>query len=209
MTNGLQLLHLFDFVFLVAMSAWLGSILFFSFGVAPILFRVLPPEHAGRLVRALFPIYYAWGTTAGAVALPATFCGPLAVPEMRGPWVAVRAGVILLGVLIMFYGGNVLTPAINAARDAGPPEAARFGRLHRRSVWLNGLVLVLGLSALGLHVWRPGPSSRGIVDPTPQEIVRKRIEAAGREAGARNSGSESTSKKRVTTRDPATPPDGP
>jgi putative copper export protein len=186
MQNGLQLLHLFDFLFLVAMSAWLGGVLFFSFGVAPLIFRVLPAEYAARFVRAVFPVYYIWGATAGALALPATVCGPLAVPEMRGPSVAIRAGLILLGVLVMFYAGNVLTPAINAARDAGPAQAARFDRLHRRSVRLNALVLVLGLAALGLHVARPGPASSGIVEPTPQEIARKRLEALERDPGSRS-----------------------
>jgi putative copper export protein len=182
MANGLQLLRLFDFLFLVAMAAWLGSILFVSFGVAPLIFRVLPAEHAARFVRALFPVYYAWGATSGAVALPATVCGPLAVPELRGPAVAIRAGLILLGVLLMFYAGNVLTPAINAARDAGPDGAGRFDRLHRRSVWLNGLALLLGLAVLALHVTRPAPAGTGIVEPTPQEIVQKRLEALERDS---------------------------
>ena len=57
------LLMIFDAIFLMAMTAWLGAILFFSFGVAPIIFRVLEASQAAKFVRALFPRYYAWGAT--------------------------------------------------------------------------------------------------------------------------------------------------
>jgi hypothetical protein len=54
------LLGIFDSVYVIALTAWVGSILFFSFGVAPIIFTVLGSEHGGKFVRALFPTYYAW-----------------------------------------------------------------------------------------------------------------------------------------------------
>src|SRR5262249_43934015 len=65
------LMVVFDAVYLIALTAWIGSILFFSFGVAPIIFKVLGTEMGGRFVRALFPRYYTWGVISGAVALPA------------------------------------------------------------------------------------------------------------------------------------------
>ena len=65
------LLGVFDSVYVVALTAWVGSILFFSFGVAPIIFRVLGEQTGGKFVRALFPRYYLWGAIAGAIALPA------------------------------------------------------------------------------------------------------------------------------------------
>ena len=54
------LLGLFDSVYVVALTAWVGSILFFSFGVAPIIFGVLGEQTGGKFVRALFPRYYLW-----------------------------------------------------------------------------------------------------------------------------------------------------
>jgi hypothetical protein len=39
---------------------------------------------------------------------------------------------------------------INAARDAGETGAARFHRLHRLSVGLTVVVLLLGIIALGI-----------------------------------------------------------
>ena len=39
-------------------SLVLGVMLFFSFVLAPIIFKVLPPDNAGIFVRAIFPYYY-------------------------------------------------------------------------------------------------------------------------------------------------------
>jgi hypothetical protein len=171
---------LFDAVYLLALTAWVGSILYFSFGVAPLIFRVLGPEAGGRFVRALFPRYYAWGATSAAIALPAYVGVPLSYPEYRGPMVGVQATLILGSILIMLYAGNVLTPAINAARDAGPAQAARFQRLHRRSVWLNGLVLVIGVVLLIAHATRPPPWTAGIIEMTPAERARQEAEILNR-----------------------------
>ena len=65
------LLAFFNAVYLLALAAWVGSIAFFSFGVAPIVFRVLGPEAGAKFGRALFPRYYLWGSMSAAIALPA------------------------------------------------------------------------------------------------------------------------------------------
>lgn len=166
------LLALFDSAYIVAMTAWVGSILFFSFGVAPIIFNVLGAEAGGKFVRALFPRYYLWGAISGAVALPSMVAVPLCYPEYRGPMVGVQALAIIGCTLIMLYAGNSLTPAINQARDAGPSGRHRFQQLHRRSVRLNALVLVVGLGLLVGFATRPAPRSSGIVEQTPTERLR-------------------------------------
>ena len=65
-----------------------GSILFFSFGVAPIIFPVLGAEAGGKFVRALsrgiMPGARSRGDRAAVVR-----GGPLCFPEYRGPMVAV------------------------------------------------------------------------------------------------------------------------
>jgi hypothetical protein len=165
------LLPMFDAVYLLALASWVGSVLFFSFGVAPVIFRVLGKESGGRFVRALFPRYYAWGVVSGAIALPALASVPLAFPEYRGPWIGLQAGLILAGVLIFLYCGNSLTPAINAARDEGPDGAERFDRLHKRSVQLNAVALLLGVVLLSAHAARRPPVTRGIRELTPQEAL--------------------------------------
>ena len=119
--------------------------------------------------RPLFPRYYQWGAIAGAIGLPSAVAVPLAFPELRGPAVGIQALVILAATLLMLYAGNVLAPAIEAARDEGPSGNDRFERLHRRSVRLNALVLVLGLGLLVAFAARPKPLTRGIVELSPTE----------------------------------------
>lgn len=168
--NAPVLLAFFNAVYVLALAAWVGSIAFFSFGVAPLVFRVLGKEDAAKFLRALFPRYYIWGATAGAIALPAVVCGPMTHPELRGPSVGIQASFVVIGTLIMLYCGNALTPAINAARDGGPESAGRFDALHKRSVRLNALSLLIGAGLLIAFASRPSSRSGGIVEPAPGEL---------------------------------------
>jgi hypothetical protein len=166
------LLAMFDSAYVIALSAWVGSTLFFSFGVAPIIFRELGAEMGGKFVRVLFPRYYLWGAISGAVALPAFVAGPLCYQEYRGPMVGVQALAVIGGILAMLYGGNSLTPAINRARDCRPVDHEQFERLHRRAVWLNAVTMVLGLVLLTGFAMRPAPRTSGIIEMTPGERAR-------------------------------------
>ena len=168
--NAPILLAVFNSIYVLALAAWVGSVAFLSFGVAPIIFRVLGMEAGGKFTRVLFPRYYLWGATAGAIALPAVVCGPMTYPELRGPAVLVQAVFVMAGALIMLYCGNSLTPAINAARDSGPGGAAKFDRLHKRSVRLNAVVLVIGAGLLIAFAARVGARPGGIVERSPGEL---------------------------------------
>ncbi|WZO97650.1 DUF4149 domain-containing protein [Isosphaeraceae bacterium EP7] len=163
------LLKLFESLYLLALTSWVGSILFLSFGVAPIIFKVLDAQSASKFVRALFPRYYAWGAISAAIAVPAYIAVPLSFPEMRGPLVAVQALLLVFGALLMLYCGNALTPEINEARDAGPARDARFKALHRRSVRLNGLAMVIGVGLLVAFAVRSAPTTTGLVELPPSE----------------------------------------
>ena len=156
---------LLRFVHLLALGLWVGSVVFFSFFAAPSLFGALPRDMAGRAVSAIFPRYYAFGSVCGVLALlsglllgakQAAF-GRLLVIEIV--LVAVMSGIVL-------YAGRVVLPRASQARQAlaqvqeGTPgyddTQARFAALHRRSVLLNGAVLLLGIAAFALAaVQRP------------------------------------------------------
>lgn len=132
-----------DVVALVAVALVFGSMTFFSFVMAPLVFMELGAETAGRLVRRVFPWYYllvAVGAGIGALALAPG--GPVAALLMAG----VCAGAVLARQGLM--------PAINASRDratAGDRLAGRrFDRLHRASVVINGVQLVATLAVLVL-----------------------------------------------------------
>ena len=137
-----------NFLELLAMVTWAGSIVFFIFLTAPVLFGVLGQNDAGKVVRALFPRYYLLGTMCGLVLV--------SVQLGRGLlWYwggMIRPAIVLFSILtaINLYSRQVLTPAINRARDAGQNDKRRFDRLHRRSMLLNGFVL---LTLLFYLIW--------------------------------------------------------
>lgn len=115
---------------LFATALLFGGMAFFAALVAPIVFRVLPAEQAGRFVRALFPPYYAWVMATAAAGGVALF-----------PLSKVDSGILLvLGGLTLWL-RQVLMPRINALSDAakaGDAEAGRaFERAHRLSVLAN------------------------------------------------------------------------
>jgi hypothetical protein len=167
------LLGLFDSIYVLCLAAMAGGIVFFTFVVAPVIFRVLGPEAGGRFVRALFPRYYLWNAILGSIALPAFVAGPLCFPEYRGIAVGIQAGLLLGCILSMLYGGNSLVRQINQARDEGASSHARFERLHRRSVVLNAAVMVAAIGLLVAFACRPGPRTEGIVELSPIERVRR------------------------------------
>lgn len=129
---------------IVMLGVVLGSMTLFSFVVAPAVFRYLPDDTAGRFIRRMFPLYYAFAGVASlaaclllAWALPATLVGFALV-------LAVTAG---FGVARWW-----LMPAINAARDArldGDERAThRFRRLHGASMVLNLAQMLAVLAAM-------------------------------------------------------------
>lgn len=124
-------------------AASLGAMLYFSFAIAPMVFKVLPATDAGRFLRALFPVYFLIN---GLVAIGAGLLAwhPVATPLF------VAAGVAMLAVRYLAI------PVVNTARDemlAGLEGAkTRFDRWHRLTVVVNlaemaalvaGIVLLL------------------------------------------------------------------
>lgn len=123
----------------LAIGVTLGAMLFFSACVAPLVFMRLEAAIAGRFIRALFPWYYGFGLAGSA--LSALLCAGVA------PMAAALSLATALGFLLA---RQVLMPAINAARDAAmadPAAARRFDRLHRASVLLNLVQVILLLAA--------------------------------------------------------------
>lgn len=149
---------LLRFVHLLALGVWVGSVVFFSFVTAPALFGALPRDLAGRTVSAIFPRYYALGGACGALAL----LSGLLLGARQAAWgrlLAAEMALLLLMTGIVVYAGRVVLPQAGRARLALPSlegtpaygdAKARFNALHRRSVLLNGTVLVLGVVSIAL-----------------------------------------------------------
>ena len=132
---------------LILTAATLGGMLYFVGGVAPVLFRVLKGPEAGRLLRALFPIYY---ILFGTASLLAAFLAGAAGRKRE----AALLGLVAAGFMVARQG---LMPRINALRDrtlAGEAAAEPgFNALHRASVILN-LVQMVGLIAAAILLGR-------------------------------------------------------
>ncbi|MBN06597.1 MAG: hypothetical protein CMM45_02035 [Rhodospirillaceae bacterium] len=127
-----------DFLFvtgLLSAAILLGSMLFFSCIMAPLIFIKLDEATAGPFVRSIFPWYY-------LVIIGLSAVGALGLITIQ-PLPAVILMVIGIAAVLA---RQVLMPRINVHRDkmvGGNAEAENaFQGLHRLSVWINGGQLV-------------------------------------------------------------------
>ena len=125
------------FILISGISA--GVILFQSFIVASSIFKVLPEENAGLLLRNLFPKFFLF---LAALALSALEIGLVYGLEFF-PLVFMQ----LLN-FIFFVVCYSLIPATNRARDQENKKT--FGILHTVSVLLTLLALIFNLSLVFL-----------------------------------------------------------
>jgi hypothetical protein len=146
------MLILIKFISILSLIVWLGAVVFFSFVVAPCLFSSLGSELAGRSLGKIFPIYYALGTIFGLLLFFGT--GLWAWIEDEWSWnvlLSFTTCALMLGANL--YAGYEIAPKIREIKlklaSEIPHEKdlfqGEFNRLHRLSVILNGVVLLLGL----------------------------------------------------------------
>ncbi|MEL6316577.1 MAG: DUF4149 domain-containing protein [Pseudomonadota bacterium] len=120
---------------LLATALLFGGMTLFSFGFAPFVFSALPPETAGPTIRRAFPRFHLF------VALSATLAAALSAP-----FDALSAGLLAGVALTTLPNRQLLTPAINAATDAG--DQRRFHLLHGLSVAITLAHIVAAGAAL-------------------------------------------------------------
>jgi hypothetical protein len=166
------LMALFDSIYVIALAAWIGSAVFLSLGVIPLIVKQLGAEPGEKLVRALLPRYCLWGAICGALALPSMVAVPLCYPEYRGAKVGVQALAIISCTLITLYMGASLTSAMDEERATGPSCQGRLTPLYRRAFLLNALVSITGVGLLVAFATRAAPKTSGIVELTPAERAR-------------------------------------
>ena len=149
---------LIEYLHALAVAILVGKVVLLSFVVAPILAKSLEREPFGTVVRRLFPAYYALGM--GTAILGLVSLSGLAMIHGTSPSLLVTGGIWLIILAAEAYCRSPLTPQSNAMRDrlkeqeqhgtVDPNLQAAWNRLHQRSVYLNSLVLLAGLSVLGL-----------------------------------------------------------
>ncbi len=151
-------------VYVLVLAVWIGSIVFFSFAVAPSVFRTLSPEDAGKLIRKIFSKYYLVGIVCAAVGI---VCVGILVADSRlDKWPAILSLLLLaaMGATDLWMRQSV-SPQMNDLRDRivvisatgqqpDPELEKEWKSLHRLSVQLNAAVLLCGVVLLFLVVYR-------------------------------------------------------
>ncbi len=94
----------------IAVAGWLGIMAFFSFGVAPLVFRTIDRAAAGEAVAAVLPGYYAWGITLCAIALAAAVIQVVSGADGRlRPLASAALCGVMLGLLV--WASTVVSPS--------------------------------------------------------------------------------------------------
>ncbi|MBW4038033.1 MAG: DUF4149 domain-containing protein [Acidobacteria bacterium] len=149
----------FRIIRLYALAAWVGSLFFFGF-VAAIAFSTMPDTHlAGTIVRHALSALHQIGLIAGVVYLLFT----LALLGTQRDSHPVRAAELLLVIFMMAltsYSQFSVIPRMERDRLAlggdvaqaplDNPYRSHFERLHKVSVRVEGVVLIMGLALLGM-----------------------------------------------------------
>ena len=153
-----MLQHTLAYLHLLAIAILVGKVVFLSFVTAPILARTLDSGSFSRVVRQLFPRYYALGMISAVVG----WATITALGVQRGMNVFdLVSSTLWLGILaIENYCRTPLTPQINELSDQlkanqerglnTPLIQKRRDSLHQLTVQLNSAVLVMGLCIMGL-----------------------------------------------------------
>ena len=112
-------------------SLVLGVMLFFSFVLAPMILKVLPPDNAGVFVRAIFPYYY--------------LVNLLILSIISSFYIYYKTFVldfylIFISALLFFFNLVYLMPKINKYKDLQNEKAFKFS--HFISVVINFMQLI-------------------------------------------------------------------
>jgi uncharacterized membrane protein len=150
-------------LYLLTLAVWIGSIIFFSFVVAPTVFKVLKPEDAAKLQRAVFPKYYLVGMICAALGIVCV--GLLLADAAFGKWPGVFSLLLLAGVgATDLWLRQTVVPHMNDLRERraavvasnqqpDPALEDEWKALHRLIVQLNLAVLLCGFALLFLLVY--------------------------------------------------------
>ena len=113
-------------------SVVLGIMLFFSFAVAPLIFKVLEENQARKFVRTMFPYYYSIN-----LILVSSICIFLIYKNFINFDFYLLTSVAILFAISLF----ILMPMINNARDQ--KKDIKFKYLHAGSVIINFLQIFI------------------------------------------------------------------
>tara|TARA_Y100000996_G_C22281491_1_gene544216 strand:- start:154 stop:540 length:387 start_codon:yes stop_codon:yes gene_type:complete len=109
----------------------LGMMIFFSFILAPMIFKILDPENAGKFVRKIFPIYY---------FVNLVFLSIVVILILLNSKINFEFYIIVSLVISFIFAQFILMPFINKLRDNN--EENKFKYAHGFSVAINFLQMI-------------------------------------------------------------------
>lgn len=151
-----------NWIFMSAMSVWIGSIIFFSFVITPTLKAKLGTEELYQTVNALLPVYYQLGIAVGVIALVVAIVRTVRTeyPKQIMKWSAAFI-IMMLGLNIV--GHYVLLPEMLQLAPDFSHET--FIQYYNFTQGINLLNLIFGLQVLLLVAidmrMLPGRPARG------------------------------------------------
>jgi hypothetical protein len=113
-------------------SVILGTMVFFSFVVAPVTFTTLNEENARKFIRKIFPYYYLFNLTISILAILSF----IIIQKF-----SIEFYLISLIAILFVISNFVLMPLINKYRDTN--EDKKFKYFHFVSVLINFIQMII------------------------------------------------------------------
>jgi len=143
----------------IGLGVWVGGLTLWMGVVTPTVFRSLKKEEAGRFLGVLFPAVDRWASVWGLVS--AGFLFLLFYGRHFEPRSLVLELPVLVMLILTLYCTFILHPQVRDLKGklgreefqgTAHLETVRFAfsNLHKRSVQLHLLILILGWFSLGL-----------------------------------------------------------
>jgi hypothetical protein len=144
----------------IALAAWVGSIIFFAFVVAPVAFSTMSDAHqAGAIVRGTLLQLHRIGLIAGMLYFLFTLA-LIGMQKDTHPARAVELALIVAMLSLTAYSQFSIIPRMESDRlllggnvnttPPSDPTHKHFDRLHSLSEKMEGAVLIEGLILLAL-----------------------------------------------------------
>lgn len=149
------MLNFFRFLLLMCLVVWMGMLIFFTFFVAPSIFKVLPRELTYDLVADLFPKFWMIGYVAGTLSLLSLI--GMSIIEKTFP--GLRIALLAAMTALTFYSGLVTGEKarrkmleVRAMQDPIRKEELRqdFKKIHFQAAAMNMAVMASGVAVIFL-----------------------------------------------------------
>lgn len=146
---------LVQFIYLLALTIWIGGTVAIGALTAPNVFRTLSDRaSAGEIMGKIFYQFDRVKDICSLVLITTSLAKFLTWERNWNVWIASRHLALSIMIFTALTTGWVVGPTLQQLRSAGPPEArsaevaARFQKLHRISVLMMQVGLVAALVAL-------------------------------------------------------------